>query len=106
MLRRCDQGRGRGPHRAEKNRVEKLLEDAQIKLSVVACDIFRVSGRDMMAALLAGQTNPQVRAQLARTGMWCRDLGPPPGEALVGSFIDYHRFPLARVIIAVIGARM
>ena len=38
-----DQGR-------EKNRVEKLLEDAQIKLSVVASDIFGVSGRDMMAA--------------------------------------------------------
>src|SRR4051812_20841772 len=35
----------------EKNRVEKLLEDAQIKLSVVASDIFGVSGRDMMAAL-------------------------------------------------------
>ena len=35
---------------AEKNRVEKLLEDAQIKLSVVASDIFGVSGRDMMNA--------------------------------------------------------
>ena len=39
---------------AEKNRVEKLLEDAQIKLSVVASDIFGVSGRAMMAALVAG----------------------------------------------------
>ena len=39
---------------AEKNRVEKLLEDACIKLSVVASDIFGVSGRDMMAALIAG----------------------------------------------------
>jgi transposase len=44
---------------AEKNRVEKLLEDAQIKLSVVASDIFGVSGRDMMAALIAGEPDPR-----------------------------------------------
>ena len=41
---------------AEKNRVEKLLEDACIKLSVVASDIFGVSGRAMMAAMIAGRT--------------------------------------------------
>src|SRR5262249_59671759 len=51
---------------AEKNRVEKLLEDAQIKLSVVATHIFGVSGRDMLAALIAGERDPQVLAQLAR----------------------------------------
>ena len=45
---------------AEQQRVEKLLEDAQIKLSVVASDIFGVSGRDMMAALIAGQRDRQV----------------------------------------------
>jgi transposase len=39
---------------AEKNRVEKLPEDAQLKLSVVASDIFGLSGRDMMVALIAG----------------------------------------------------
>ena len=39
-----------GARTAEKNRVEKLLEDACIKLSVVASDIFGVSGRAMMAA--------------------------------------------------------
>lgn len=44
---------------AEKQRVEKLLEDAQIKLSVVASDIFGVSGRDMLAALIAGQRDPR-----------------------------------------------
>ncbi|MFG2043050.1 transposase [Dactylosporangium sp. NPDC048998] len=43
---------------AEKNRVENLLEDAQIKLSVVASDIFGASGRAMMAALLAGERDP------------------------------------------------
>ena len=48
-----------GERTAEKNRVEKLLEDAQIKLSVVASDIFGVSGRAMMAALIAGRTRPE-----------------------------------------------
>ena len=57
---------------AEKARVEKLLEDAQIKLSVVASDIFGVSGRQMMAALIAGERDPQVLADMARASM--RDL--------------------------------
>jgi transposase len=48
-----------GVRTAEKQRVEKLLEEAQIKLSVVASDIFGVSGREMMAALIGGQTNPR-----------------------------------------------
>ena len=54
---------------AEKNRVEKLLEDAGIKLSVVASDIFGVSGRAMMAALIAGERDPGVLADLARARM-------------------------------------
>jgi hypothetical protein len=44
---------------AEKQRVEKLLEDAQIKLSVVASDIFGVSGRAMLDALVAGERDPR-----------------------------------------------
>jgi transposase len=51
-----------GVRTAEKNRVEKLLEDAQIKLSVVASDIFGVSGRAMLAALVAGERDPKVLA--------------------------------------------
>ena len=50
---------------AEKQRAEKLLEDAQIKLSVVASDSFGVSGRQMLAALIAGDRNPKLLAQLA-----------------------------------------
>jgi transposase len=53
---------------AEKNRVEKLLEDACIKLPVAASDIFGVSGRAMMAALIACERDPKVLAQLARSG--------------------------------------
>jgi transposase len=55
-----------GERGREKNRVEKLLEDAGIKLSVVASDIFGVSGRAMMAALIAGERDPGVLAGLAR----------------------------------------
>ncbi len=85
-----------GERTAEKNRVEKLLEDAQIKLSVVASDIFGVSGRDMMAALLAGQSDPRVLAQLARSRM--RAKIPALEEAFVGSFTDHHRFLLAKML--------
>ena len=49
----------------EKQRAEKLLEDAQVKLSSVISDIFGASGRDMLAALIAGQRNPRALADLA-----------------------------------------
>jgi transposase len=81
---------------AEKNRVEKLLEDAQIKLSVVASDIFGVSGREMMAALIAGERNPAVLAQLARTGM--RAKIPLLEQAFVGRFTHHHAFLLATML--------
>ena len=50
----------------EKQRCEKLLEDAQIKLSSVISDIFGVSGRAMMETMIAGQHGPRVLADLAR----------------------------------------
>jgi len=81
---------------AEKQRVEKLLEDAQIKLSVVASDIFGVSGRDMMAALLAGQRDPKALAQLARRRM--RAKLSLLEEAFVGRFGDHHAFLLAKML--------
>jgi transposase len=82
---------------AEKNRVEKLLEDAQIKLSVVSSDIFGVSGREMLAALIAGERNPKVLAQLARSRM--RVKIPLLEEAFVGRFTDHHAF-LLRTMLA------
>jgi transposase len=81
---------------AEKNRVEKLLEDAQIKLSVVASDIFGVSGRDMMDALVAGQRDPKVLAAKARTSL--RGKIPVLQEALSGHFTDHHAFLLAKML--------
>lgn len=76
--------------------MEKLLEDAQIKLSVVATDIFGVSGREMLAALLAGERDPRVLAQLARTRM--RAKIPLLQEAFVGHFTDHHAFLLGTML--------
>ena len=54
---------------AEKDRCEKLLEDAHLKLSTVISDIHGVSGRDMLRAIIAGERNPEALAQKARTRM-------------------------------------
>jgi transposase len=81
---------------AEKNRVEKLLEDAQIKLSVVASDIFGVSGRAMLTALVAGERDPQKLAELARSRL--RRKIPDLQEAFVGNVTDHHRFLLSRML--------
>jgi transposase len=54
---------------AEKQRVEKLLEDGHLKLSSVISDIHGVSGRDMLDAIAAGQRDPKTLAQLARGTM-------------------------------------
>ena len=81
---------------AEKQRVEKLLEDAQIKLSVVASDIFGVSGRAMMAALLAGERDPGVLAELARGRL--RAKRSQLVEAFTGRFSDHHAFLLQRML--------
>ncbi len=81
---------------AERNRVEKLLEDACIKLSVVATDIFGVSGRAMMAALVEGERDPKVLAQLARSRMRAK-IGRLE-EAFIGYFNAHHRFLLARML--------
>jgi transposase len=84
---------------AEKQRAEKLLEDACIKLSVVAADIFGVSGRAMMAALIAGERDPKVLAQLARTRM--RGKIGALEEAFTGHFTDHHAFLLGKMLARV-----
>jgi transposase len=88
-----------GVRTAEKQRVEKLLEDAQIKLSVVASDIFGASGRDMLAALVAGERDPKVLARMARRSM--RKKIAVLEEAFTGFFTDHHAFLLARMLARV-----
>jgi len=83
----------------EKNRVEKLLEDAGIKVSVVASDIFGISGRAMMAALVAGERDPLVLAGMARTAM--RKKIPELRQAFEGRFSDHHAFLLSRMLARV-----
>jgi transposase len=84
---------------AEKQRAEKLLEDAQIKLSVVASDIFGVSGREMMAALIAGRRNPVELAEMAKARM--RRKIPALIEAFHGHFTDHHGFLLGKMLARV-----
>ena len=86
---------------AEKNRVEKLLEDACITLSVVASDIFGASGRAMMAAMIDGERDPRVLAQLARRRMRAK-IGRLE-QAFDGHFEDHHRFFLARMVSRIDG---
>jgi transposase len=54
---------------AEKQRAEKLLEDAHVKLSSVITDIHGKSGREMLEAIIAGERDPRVLAQMARNRM-------------------------------------
>lgn len=83
---------------AEKNRVEKLLEDACIKLSVVASDIFGMSWRAMLAALVAVESDPKVLAQLARSRMRGKIEIDRLEQAFNGHFADHHRFLLSRML--------
>jgi transposase len=77
-------------------RLEKLLEDACIKLSSVASEITGVSGRAMLEALIAGEDDPALLADLAKRRM--RSKIPELTEALTGRFREHHRF-MARLFL-------
>jgi transposase len=72
----------------EANRLHKALEDTGIKLDCVATDILGASGRAMLAALVAGTTDPEVLADLARGRL--RAKLPALREALEGRFDRLH----------------
>ena len=74
------------------NRIQKVLEDANIKLASVASEVLGVSGRAMIAALIAGQTEPERLAELARRKL--RRKLPQLKQALHGRVTDHHRFML------------
>jgi transposase len=77
----------------EKQRVEKVLEDAGIKLSVFIADIFGCSGRAMMRALIAGERDPRILAGYAQSRM--RSKTDVLAEALTGRFDAHHGFLVA-----------
>ena len=79
-----------------KQRLEKLLEDALIKLSTVATDIFGKSGRAMVEALIAGERDPHVLADMALGKL--RPKHSALVEALNGRFDDHHA-ELARMLL-------
>jgi transposase len=82
---------------AEKQRCEKLLEDAHLKLSSVISDIHGVSGREMLRAVIAGERNPRVLAQMARGAM--RRKTARLEEALDCSFFtEEHAFILRMML--------
>lgn len=80
----------------EKQRLEKILEDAQIKLDSVISDLHGVSGRQMLQAMIDGQRNPTILAGLARGVM--RRKTAQLREALTGHFDDHHAFICATML--------
>jgi transposase len=77
---------------AERNRLLKLLEGANIKLSSVASDAFGVSGTQMIEALVEGKATPQEMAELAKGRL--REKIPQLEAALEGRLEEHHRFLL------------
>ncbi|SCL13271.1 IS110 family transposase [Micromonospora inyonensis] len=74
----------------EAQRLEKELEDAGIKLSSFATDILGISGRAMLEALIRGERDAQVLAEMARGRM--RSKIPDLAQAMIGRFGDHHAF--------------
>src|SRR5919197_3546336 len=80
----------------EAQRLDKVLQDAGIKLSSVASDVLGRSGRDMLAALVAGTRDPEVLAELAR-GKLRRKL-PALRQALQGRFGAHHALLVGQIL--------
>jgi transposase len=83
------------------NRVQKLLEDANIKLAAVASDIMGVSGRALVAALLLGHADPQALAELAKGRL--RSKRDQLTKALEGRVKPHHRFVLTELLCQIEG---
>jgi transposase len=81
-----------GEKTAVANRIQKVLEDANIKLASVATDVLGASGRDMLEALIAGEADPEKLADLARRRL--REKIPQLRLALAGRVTEHHRFLL------------
>jgi transposase len=80
----------------EKQRLEKTLEDVQIKLDSVIGDLHGVSGRQMLQAMIDGQRDPKVLAEMAH-GVMRRKI-PQLRQALTGHFDDHHAFICATML--------
>lgn len=84
-------------HSRVANRLEKVLQDAGIKLSSVATDILGATGRQILAALAAGKADPELLAGLARGRL--REKKAQLSQALRGRFREHHAFLLGRLLV-------
>ncbi len=83
------------------NRVQKVLESANIKLASVATDVTGVSGRAILQALLEGKSTPEEMAELAKGRM--REKREPLAKALEGCVKPHHRFVLTELLCQIDG---
>lgn len=83
-------------HSGEVNRIGGVLEDAQIKITAVTSKTLGVSTRLMLEALIAGERDPHVLAELAKGKLKSKkgDLA----EALIGRFDEHHAFELESIL--------
>jgi len=80
----------------EVQRLEKVLQDAGIKLSSVATRVLGASGRAMLDALVGGTTDPEVLAELARGRL--RSKLPALRDALEGCFSSHHALMVGKIL--------
>jgi transposase len=80
----------------EINRLQKVLEGANLKLAAVATDVMGKSGRDMLEAVVGGEQDAEVLAELARGKL--RAKLPALRQALDGRIQPHHRFLLERIL--------
>jgi transposase len=81
-------------HSSTCNRIQKVLEDANIKLASVASDVFGASGRAMLQALMKGENDAEVLAELSKGRL--RHKIPELRRALEGRVTEHHRFLIHR----------
>jgi transposase len=81
---------------SEVNRLQKVLEGANLKLAAVATDVLGKSGRDMLDAIVSGTQDAEVLAELARGKL--RKKLPDLRLALEGRVKPHHRFLLTRIL--------
>ena len=83
-------------HTRVANRLHKVLQDADLKLSSVMSDVLGVSGRQILKQLAAGHSDPAVLAELARGSL--RTKLAALRQALTGRFNSHHAFMLSRLL--------
>ncbi len=95
-LRDLTRGRARvaQEHSSLSNRLQKVLEDANIKLASVASDALGVSGRLMLKAMIQGQTDVNILAEMSKGRL--REKIPDLRRALEGQVTGHHRYLLGR----------